>query len=150
MARHGLRRGEHGLQVYVMAEIPSNVTLARAFAERFDGFSIGTNDLTQLVLGIDRDSDRLAYLFDERHAAVTTVIRSLIEVAHAAGRPVSICGQAPSDHPDFAAFLVEAGIDSISLTPDSVMATLEHVADAEARAGAEQYAPVPLIPPLDP
>lgn len=150
MAEHGLGRGDHDLEVYVMAEIPSNVILARAFAERFDGFSIGSNDLTQLVLGIDRDSDRLAYLFDERHAAVTTTIRSLIDQAHAAGRPVGICGQAPSDHPDFAAFLVEAGIDSISLTPDSVMTTLEHIADAEARTDASRYAPEVFMPPLDP
>ena len=131
MAEHGLRRGDHGLLVYVMAEIPANVTLATEFAERFDGFSIGSNDLTQLVLGVDRDSDRLAYLFDERNEAVTRTIRTLIDRAHAAGRPVGLCGQAPSDHPDFAAFLVDAGIDSISLTPDSVMRTLSIIAQAE-------------------
>jgi pyruvate,water dikinase len=119
MERHGLRRGEGGLQVYVMAEIPANVTLAAGFAERFDGFSIGSNDLTQLVLGVDRDASALAYLFDERNEAVTATIRDLIDKAHAAGRPVGICGQGPSDHPEFAAFLVEAGIDSISLLPDS-------------------------------
>ena len=133
MAEHGLRRGANGLEVYVMAEVPANVTLATEFAERFDGFSIGSNDLTQLVLGVDRDSDRLAYLFDERNEAVTRTIQALIDRAHAAGRPVGICGQAPSDHPDFAAFLVEAGIDSISLTPDSVLRTLPSIADAEAK-----------------
>ncbi len=133
MARHGLRRGDAGLEVYVMAEIPANVTLATQFAERFDGFSIGSNDLTQLVLGVDRDSSELAYLFDERNEAVTTMIRDLIAKAHAAGRPVGICGQAPSDHPDFAAFLVEARIDSISLLPDSVLGAIRHVAEAEVQ-----------------
>ncbi len=134
MAKNGLKRGENGLQVYVMAEIPSNVVLATRFAERFDGFSIGSNDLTQLVLGVDRDAGDLAYLFDERNEAVTTMIRDLIDRAHAAGRPVGICGQGPSDYPDFAAFLVDAGIDSISLLPDSVMRTLRIVAEAERKA----------------
>jgi pyruvate,water dikinase len=131
MAEHGLRRGEKGLEVYVMAEIPSNILQAEAFAERFDGFSIGSNDLTQLVLGVGRDAERLAALFDERNPSVTGLIADLIERAHAAGRPVGICGQAPSDHPDFAAFLVEAGIDSISVIPDSVADVIEHVAEAE-------------------
>ena len=133
MAENGLRRGENGLQVYVMAEIPSNVLEADAFAERFDGFSIGSNDLTQLVLGVDRDAESLAYLFDERRPSVRRMIRDLIRTAHAAGRPVGICGQAPSDHPEFAAFLVECGIDSISLNPDSVLAGLRTVAAAESR-----------------
>jgi len=128
MARHGLQRGEDGLEVYVMAEIPSNVLLARAFAERFDGFSIGSNDLTQLVLGVDRDSELLAGTFDERDEAVKRAIRMLIEDAHAAGVKVGICGQAPSDHPDFAGFLVDCGIDSISLNPDSVVSTLRRIA----------------------
>ncbi len=132
MAEHGLVQGEHGLKVYVMAEVPSNILEAEAFAERFDGFSIGTNDLTQLALGIGRDAERLAALFDERSPTVKRLIRMLIDDAHAAGRPVGLCGQAPSDHPDFAAFLVEAGIDSISLTPDSVVATLHTIAEAEA------------------
>jgi pyruvate,water dikinase len=140
MARHGLRRGEDGLQVYVMAEIPANVVLADGFAERFDGFSIGTNDLTQLVLGVDRDSERLAHLFDERNEAVRRMVRDLVERAHAAGRPVGICGQAPSDHPDFAEFLVEVGIDSMSLNPDSVVPVLRRVAAAEART-ADQPQP---------
>jgi pyruvate,water dikinase len=134
MAEHGLERGQNGLEVYVMAEVPSNVTLATDFAERFDGFSIGSNDLTQLMLGVDRDSAQLAYLFDERHAAVTRPIEALIHDAHAAERPVGICGQGPSDHPDFAAFLVRAGIDSISVLPDSVLRTLQSVAEAEQAA----------------
>ena len=134
MAENGLKRGENGLEVYVMAEIPSNVLQADEFAERFDGFSIGTNDLTQLTLGVGRDAERLTHLFDERNAAVKRRIAELIEEAHAAGRPVGICGQAPSDYPEFAEFLVEAGIDSISVTPDSVPNVLRHVAQAEARA----------------
>jgi pyruvate,water dikinase len=136
MARHGLRRGENGLQIYVMAEIPSNVILAEEFAERFDGFSIGSNDLTQLTLGIDRDSDLLAPLFDERNPAVMRSISLLIERAHAKGRKVGICGQAPSDYPEFASFLVECGIDSISLNPDSFVRTLHQVANAERGAEA--------------
>ncbi len=131
MAEHGLQRGENGLEVYVMAEIPSNVLQADEFAERFDGFSIGTNDLTQLVLGVGRDAERLAALFDERNRSVKKMIVDLIEQAHAADRPVGLCGQAPSDHPDFAEFLVEAGIDSISVTPDSVADVIQHVAEAE-------------------
>ncbi|PEN12928.1 phosphoenolpyruvate synthase [Longibacter salinarum] len=133
MEQHGLVRGGDGLQVYVMAEIPSNVTLAESFAERFNGFSIGSNDLTQLVLGVDRDSERLAYLFDERHPAVIETIRSLIQRAHSVNCPVGICGQAPSDYPDFASMLVEAGIDSISVLPDSVVQTLKTVAEAEKK-----------------
>jgi pyruvate,water dikinase len=133
MAENGLERGTNGLEVYVMAEIPSNVLRAPEFAARFDGFSIGTNDLTQLVLGVGRDAERLSYLFDERDAAVTQMVRSLIEHAHAHNRPVGLCGQAPSDHPDFAEFLVEAGIDSISVIPDSVVDVIRHVAEAESR-----------------
>jgi len=134
MAKNGLKRGENGLEVYVMAEVPSNIVQAGAFAERFDGFSIGTNDLTQLVLGVGRDAERLTYLFDERNASVKRMIATLIEEAHDAGCPVGICGQAPSDHPDFAEFLVEAGIDTISVTPDSVADVLHHVAEAEGRS----------------
>jgi pyruvate,water dikinase len=132
MAEYGLRRGEDGLEVYVMAEIPAHVFEARAFAERFDGFSIGSNDLTQLVLGVDRDSDLLADTFDERDPAVERAIRMLIDEAHAAGVKVGLCGQAPSDHPDFATFLVDAGIDSISLNPDSVVGVLRRLAGAAA------------------
>jgi pyruvate,water dikinase len=133
LAANGLKRGEAGLLVYVMAEIPSNVILADKFAQRFDGFSIGSNDLTQLVLGVDRDSAELSELFDERDEAVTRMIRSLITSAHLSGRKVGICGQAPSDYPDFAEFLVSCGIDSISLNPDSVIKVIRQVAEAEAR-----------------
>ncbi len=131
MAASGLERGRHGLEVYVMCEIPSNVILAEAFAERFDGFSIGSNDLTQLVLGVDRDSELLADLFDERDAAVKTMIADVIRRAHAVGCKVGICGQAPSDHAGFAEFLVEAGIDSISLSPDKLIDVRRRVAMAE-------------------
>jgi pyruvate,water dikinase len=133
LADNGLVRGKTGLQVYVMAEIPSNIILAEAFAERFDGLSIGSNDLTQLILGVDRDTTNIAYLFDERNEAVKRQIRTLIETAHAADTKVGICGQAPSDYPEFAAFLVEAGIDSISLNPDSVVDVRRLVAEAERR-----------------
>jgi pyruvate,water dikinase len=131
MAQHGLRRGEQGLEIYMMCEIPSNVILAEAFAARFDGFSIGSNDLTQLVLGVDRDSDLLAELFDERDEAVTTMIRQAIAGAHAAGIAIGICGQAPSNYPEFAQLLVDAGIDSISLNPDSFVKTIRRIAAAE-------------------
>jgi pyruvate,water dikinase len=131
MASQGLVRGEKGLQVYVMCELPSNVVAAEAFAERFDGFSIGSNDLTQLTLGLDRDSALIADLFDERHPAVKTMIRMAIETAHRCGRKIGICGQAPSDYPEFARFLVELGIDSISLNPDAVLATRLRIAEME-------------------
>jgi pyruvate,water dikinase len=136
MASHGLKRGAEGLEVYVMCEIPSNVVLADRFAERFDGFSIGSNDLTQLTLGVDRDSEALASLFDERHEAVTRTIRQVIDSAHAAGAKVGLCGQGPSDYPDFARFLVEAGIDSMSVSPDSFLSVKNTVAAAE-RAAAD-------------
>mgnify|MGYP001037321609 CR=1 FL=1 len=131
MADNGLRQGENGLKVYMMVEIPSNVVLADQFAKRFDGFSIGTNDLTQLVLGVDRDSAELAELFDERNQAVKDMVAQLIKTAHEADTPVGICGQAPSDYPEFAAFLVRSGIDSISLNPDSVVGVKRRVAEAE-------------------
>lgn len=132
LAANGLERGKDGLEIYVMCEIPSNVLLAGEFAARFDGFSIGSNDLTQLTLGVDRDASDLAHLFDERNPAVTMLIRQVIAAAHAAGRKVGICGQAPSDYPDFAELLVEAGIDSISLNPDSVPEVRRRVAAVEA------------------
>ncbi len=131
MADNGLERGADGLEVYVMAELPSNVAEADEFAARFDGFSIGSNDLTQLVLGVDRDSDRLARLFNERQPAVTRTIGQMIAAARTHGRKIGLCGQAPSDHPAFARLLVDAGIDSISVNPDSFMAVKEHVAAAE-------------------
>lgn len=133
MAENGLNRGDDGLQVYMMCEIPSNVILARQFAAKFDGFSIGSNDLTQLVLGVDRDSAALASLFDERDDAVRAAIRDAISRAHESGIRIGICGQAPSNHPDFAEFLVSEGIDSISLNPDSFLRTIPGIADAEAR-----------------
>jgi pyruvate,water dikinase len=136
LAENGLARGVDGLQIYMMAEIPSNVILADLFAERFDGFSIGSNDLTQLVLGIDRDAGDLSHLFDERNEAVKRMISSLIETAHARGRKVGICGQGPSDFPDFAAFLVEAGIDTISLNPDSLVAVKRRIAEMETKLKA--------------
>ncbi|UVT18383.1 MAG: phosphoenolpyruvate synthase [Nitrospira sp.] len=131
MEKHGLKRGEKGLEVYVMCEIPSNVILAEQFAEVFDGFSIGSNDLTQLLLGVDRDSEIIAYLFDERNQAVKSMVASVIKVAKAKGRKIGICGQAPSDYPDFAKFLVEQGIDSISLNPDAVMKTTAMILELE-------------------
>jgi pyruvate, water dikinase len=133
MRENGLNRGERGLQVYVMCEIPSNVVLAASFARRFDGFSIGSNDLTQLTLGVDRDSELLAPLFDEQDEAVKWMIRTVITEAHKAGAKLGFCGQAPSNHPDFAEFLVACGIDSISVTPDSFIAVKQHVAKAEAK-----------------
>jgi len=133
MAENGLRRGEQDLRVYVMCEIPSNVILAKAFAERFDGFSIGSNDLTQLTLGVDRDSEALSGLFDEQDEAVKWMIRSVIEGAHQASANVGLCGQAPSDYPEFASFLVECNIDSISVSPDSFLAVKRKVAEAESR-----------------
>jgi pyruvate, water dikinase len=136
MAENRLRRGENGLQVYVMCEIPSNVILAKSFAQRFDGFSIGSNDLTQLTLGVDRDSAELAELFDEQDEAVKWMIGSVISESHKAGVKVGLCGQAPSDHPEFADFLVDCGIDSISVSPDSFIAVKQHIADREAAASA--------------
>ncbi|OLZ62766.1 phosphoenolpyruvate synthase, partial [Streptomyces amritsarensis] len=147
MAAEGLRRGENGLQVYVMAEIPANVLLAEDFAERFDGFSIGSNDLTQLTLGVDRDSEALADVFDENDPAVTRLIGLLVPRAHAAGRPVGLCGQRPSDDPGFAAFLVGVGIDSLSVAPDSFAAVKQHVAAAEERRrDGDRTAPVGIRP----
>jgi pyruvate,water dikinase len=132
MAENGLERGVNGLEVYVMCEIPSNVIRASEFAKRFDGFSIGSNDLTQLTLGVDRDSAELAELFDEQDPAVKWMIESVITAAHKAGAKVGLCGQAPSDHPEFAEFLVKCGIDSISVSPDSFVAVKQKVAQAEA------------------
>lgn len=136
MAKYGLVRGENGLEVYVMCEVPSNVLLAEEFAEIFDGFSIGSNDLTQLTLGVDRDSELVAPIFDERNHAVKKLIASAIATARARGRKIGICGQAPSDYPEFAQFLVEEGIDSISLNPDAVMKMTAKVLEIEqAEAG---------------
>jgi pyruvate,water dikinase len=133
MAESGLKRGDKGLEIYVMCEIPSNVILADIFAQRFDGFSIGSNDLTQLTLGVDRDSELLASVFDEQSKAVKWMIGSVIQAAHKAGVKVGLCGEAPSNHPEFAEFLVERGIDSISVVPDSFITVKNHVAKAESR-----------------
>ena len=135
LSDNGLVRGRNGLEVYVMAEIPSNVFLAEQFAGRFDGFSIGSNDLTQLVLGVDRDSAVLSSLFDEQNEAVKTAIAELIAKAQKSNTHVGICGQAPSDHPEFARFLVEHGIDSISVSPDSFLAVKRIVSQTEQAVG---------------
>ena len=136
MAEQGLRRGENGLQIYVMAEIPANIILADQFSELFDGFSIGSNDLTQLTLGVDRDSTQIAALFDERNDAVLRSCAELIKTAHRYGRKVGICGQAPSDYPEFAAFLVAQGIDSISLIPDAILRTTADLLALEGKREA--------------
>ncbi len=135
MEKYGLKQGENGLEIYVMCEIPSNVVLAEDFAKVFDGFSIGSNDLTQLTLGLDRDSELVAHIYDERNPAVKKLIREVIQEAKKAKRKIGICGQAPSDFPDFAAFLVECGIDSMSLTPDTVVKTRLLVAEKEKELG---------------
>ena len=136
MAEYGLKRGVNGLEVYLMAELPSNVILAEAFADHIDGFSIGSNDLTQLVLGLDRDSSLVAHLYDERNEAVKIMIKMLIATAKRKGVKVGICGQGPSDFPDFAEFLVEEGIDSISVTPDSLFKTLNAIKAVEQQLEA--------------
>ncbi|QDU51390.1 phosphoenolpyruvate synthase [Gimesia panareensis] len=132
MAEHGLKRGEDGLEIYIMCEIPSNVIQAEAFAEIFDGFSIGSNDLTQLTLGVDRDSEVVAHIFDERDPAVMESLATAIRRVKASGRKIGICGQAPSDYPEIAEFLVKQGIDSISLNPDAVMKTVSRIVEVEA------------------
>jgi pyruvate,water dikinase len=131
MAKNGLKQGVNGFEIYAMCELPSNVVRARDFLNVFDGFSIGSNDLTQLVLGIDRDSGTISALFDEEDPAVKDMIASVIRSAHEVGKPVGICGQAPSDKPEFAAWLVSQGITSVSLNPDSVFRVREFIAKAE-------------------
>ena len=137
MKRFGLTQGEDGLEIYVMCEIPSNVVCADEFAEIFDGFSIGSNDLTQLTLGLDRDSALVSHIYDERNTAVKRLIKQVIDIAKKKGRKIGICGQAPSDFPDFAEFLVECGIDSMSLIPDTVIKTRLLVAKKEKELGIE-------------
>ncbi|MEL7038193.1 MAG: phosphoenolpyruvate synthase [Cyanobacteria bacterium J06592_8] len=134
MAKYRLVRGQNGLQVYVMCELPSNVLLADEFCSVFDGFSIGSNDLTQLTLGLDRDSGLVAHLFDERNSAVRRMIQMTIQTVKRQGRKIGICGQAPSDYPEFAEFLVKLGIDSISLNPDSVVPTILKISEMEISA----------------
>lgn len=138
LAKNGLKQGENGLKVWVMCEIPANVFAIDDFAKYFDGFSIGSNDLTQLVLGCDRDSGELANIFDEENPAVKKAVQEAIRGAARNGRAVGLCGQAPSDKPDFAAFLVKEGIDSISLTPDSVIGAIKIVAEAEKQLQLEK------------
>lgn len=138
MAEYGLNRGDNGLEVYLMAELPSNIILAEQFAKRIDGFSIGSNDLTQLVLGLDRDSSLVAHIYDERNEAVKSMISSLIRIAKTEGVKVGICGQGPSDFPDFAKFLVSQGIDTLSVTPDSFLKTLKAIEEIESEIGKEE------------
>lgn len=135
MRKHGLIQGKNGLEIYMMCEIPSNVILADEFSEIFDGFSIGSNDLTQLVLGLDRDSEKVSHIFDERDPAVKRMIQTVIEKAKRNNRKIGICGQAPSDYPEFAEFLVRCGIDSISLNPDTVLKTTERILHVEKELG---------------
>jgi pyruvate,water dikinase len=142
MAEAGLVRGEKGLEIYLMAEIPSNILLAEQFARHIDGFSIGSNDLTQLTLGLDRDSSLVAHLYDERNEAVKTLLRMLIRTAKKCGVKVGICGQGPSDFPDFAQFLVEEGIDSISVTPDSLIKTIRAIHEVETKMKPLSAVPV--------
>lgn len=142
MNRNGLVQGEDGLEIYVMCELPSNVLEVEHFAEIFDGFSIGSNDLTQLVLGLDRDSAVVSHLFDERNESVKRAIAHAIKGAKKFGRKVGICGRAPSDYPDFARFLVEQGIDSISLSEDAVLQTLLLIAKVESELAYAAATPV--------
>ncbi|MAZ58495.1 MAG: hypothetical protein CMP56_03710 [Flavobacteriales bacterium] len=132
MEEYGLRRGDNNLEIYLMAELPSNILLAEDFAQYIDGFSIGSNDLTQLTLGLDRDSALVADLYDERNEAVKRSIKMLIKAAKKTNTKVGICGQGPSDFPDFAEFLVREGIDTISVTPDSLLKTLRIIEKVEA------------------
>jgi pyruvate,water dikinase len=140
MAQQGLKQREEGLEIYAMCELPSNVVRAGEFLQVFDGYSIGSNDLTQLVLGIDRDSGTISHLFDENDRAVLGMIAQVIDEAHRAGKPVGICGQAPSDFPEFARWLVERGITSISLNPDVAIKTHLVIADEESFV----YGPEPV------
>ena len=135
LAQQGLKRGEDDLKVIMMCEVPSNALLADEFLDIFDGFSIGSNDLTQLTLGLDRDSAIIANLFDERDPAVKKLLSMAIQAARAKGKYVGICGQGPSDHPDLAQWLMEQGIDSVSLNPDTVVDTWLRLAKAKAKAG---------------
>jgi pyruvate,water dikinase len=132
---HGLKRGVEGLEIYVMCEIPNNVILIDEFSKYFDGFSIGSNDLTQLTLGVDRDSEIVAFDFDERDDGVKELIRMAIEGAKRNRRPIGICGQAPSDYPEIAEFLVRLGINSISLNPDTVLKTTKQILSVEQKLG---------------
>jgi len=135
LRKHGLIQGQNSLEIYVMCEVPSNVIMADEFSEIFDGFSIGSNDLTQLVLGLDRDSEKVSHIFDERDPAVKRLVQSVIERVKRRGKKIGICGQAPSDYPEFAEFLVQCGIDSISLNPDTVIKTTDRILQMEKELG---------------
>ena len=135
MRKHGLIQGQNGLEIYVMCEVPSNVIMADEFSEIFDGFSIGSNDLTQLVLGLDRDSEKVSHIFDERDPAVKRMVQTVIQRVKHNGKKIGICGQAPSDYSDFAEFLVRCGIDSISLNPDTILKTTEKILQVEKELG---------------
>jgi pyruvate,water dikinase len=137
MAEFGLKQGEHDLEIYAMCELPANVVFADEFLRIFDGYSIGSNDLTQLTLGLDRDSEMVAHLFDERNGAVEKMVEMAIDAAHRAGKKIGICGQAPSDYPEFARFLVEKGITSISLNPDTVIQTTGFILGVENEVAAK-------------
>jgi pyruvate,water dikinase len=141
MRKYGLIQGQNGLEIYMMCEVPSNVIMADEFSEIFDGFSIGSNDLTQLVLGLDRDSEKISHIFDERDPAVKRMVQWVIEKAKKNGKKIGICGQAPSDYPDFAEFLVQCGIDSISLNPDTVIKTTDKILQAEKELGIPRRDP---------
>ncbi len=143
MAEHGLVQGENGLEIYAMCELPANVVFADEFLKVFDGYSIGSNDLTQLALGLDRDSEMVAHLFDERNGAVEKMVAMAIDAAKRAGKKIGICGQAPSDYPEFADFLVERGINSISLNPDTVIQTTQHILETESRSAKASGAAEP-------
>jgi pyruvate,water dikinase len=131
MAEFGLVQGENELEIYAMCELPANVVFADEFLKVFDGYSIGSNDLTQLALGLDRDSEMVAHLFDERNGAVEKMVAMAIDAAKRANKKIGICGQAPSDYPEFAEFLVKRGINSISLNPDTVIKTTQHILETE-------------------
>ncbi|MBS0332334.1 MAG: phosphoenolpyruvate synthase, partial [Proteobacteria bacterium] len=141
MSRHGLRRGEDGLEVYMMCEIPNNVVRIDAFAKLFDGFSIGSNDLTQLVLGVDRESEVVAFDFDERDPGVLEMLAQAVAGAHRNGRPIGACGEAPATYPEVAAFLARQGIDSVSVDPHSLLRTLAALAEAEAAMTSQARQP---------
>jgi pyruvate,water dikinase len=132
MASHGLKRGQNGLEIYVMCEIPNNVILIDAFAELFDGFSIGSNDLTQLTLGVDRDSEIVAFDFDERDPGMLEMFKLAVLGAKRNGRHIGICGEAPANYPEIARFLAQIGIDAISVNPSSILRTMQAICDAEA------------------
>ncbi len=148
MRKYSLVQGQNGLEIYMMCEVPSNVILADEFSEIFDGFSIGSNDLTQLVLGLDRDSEKVSRVFDERNPAVTRMIQMVIEKAKKNGKKIGICGQGPSDYPDFAEFLVRCGIDSISLNPDTVLKTTERILQVEKELGIPKRESLAIPAPL--